>query len=376
LCASGNEMALPTPQVPTAPTLCFKSERAGEPHLQFIMSMRKRSSLRLREEGESRGVIGSSSQPDTMFVSTKLSWKGKYERVFAITRDAINTVDPKEWRVTNSWQFDADGVSAAATAEPDVFQLLFKKGNKDKDMKFATAFRPQLVGEILRLRSTALKDPPARVYGAKGLTRANQKRLCSLRVDVDSVVVCSPSGDQEFRRMYFPDISELLELSDVPGGIVIVHLQKPRLFAVEDLNGLLSALKNASVPSGLSFSPSRNPIMLGDYRKLNEVYMDDGTRVIASFLVYKNSPRHIEPVLRQMMITHRSIVQRDSATYALKSVRPLTTLLGVVRYNTRTHAKPNALTLHEHTPIHQHTPLSWPLVLTSNGVRASCFMLS
>ena len=262
------------------------------------MTSIKRSSLRLREEGEATGHLGSSSQPDTMFVSTKLSWKGKYERVFAITGDAINTIDPKEWRVTNTWRFELDGVSAAATEEPDVFQLLFKKGNKDKDMKFSTAFRPQLIGEILRLRAAALREAPGRMYPAKGLTRQNQKRLCSLRLDVDSIVVCNAQGDQEFRRIYFPDINDILELSDVPGGVVFVHLGKPRLFSIDDLPTFLTALRSITVPSGLLLKPSGTAITLRDYRKRNEPWADDTTRVIATFHVYKMSPRHSAPQQR------------------------------------------------------------------------------
>eukprot|EP00298_Acanthocystis_sp_HF-20_P020615 c25664_g1_i1.p1 GENE.c25664_g1_i1~~c25664_g1_i1.p1 ORF type:complete len:120 (-),score=44.02 c25664_g1_i1:3-362(-) len=118
--------------------------------------MSKRSSMRLRE-GAEENALGSSSQPDTMFVSTKISWKGKYERVFALTKDAVNTIDPKEWRVTNTWLFEAEGVSATPSSESDeMFQLTFKKGNKEKDMKFTTAFRPRLVSEILHARSIDL----------------------------------------------------------------------------------------------------------------------------------------------------------------------------------------------------------------------------
>jgi len=39
------------------------------------------------------------------FQTTKISWKGKYERIFALSPTRFCTIDPKDFGVTNSWSY-------------------------------------------------------------------------------------------------------------------------------------------------------------------------------------------------------------------------------------------------------------------------------
>ncbi len=59
--------------------------------------------------------------------------RGKYARLFALTRTSIINIDPDTWSVTNTWPYATDLVDFNPNvASPDEFTVTVKDGKKNK----------------------------------------------------------------------------------------------------------------------------------------------------------------------------------------------------------------------------------------------------
>ncbi|GIY69132.1 dnaJ homolog subfamily C member 13 [Caerostris extrusa] len=89
------------------------------------------------------------------FVVTKLSWKGKYKRIFSIGTMGISTYSPNKLEVTNQWLY-SDFISITPTSKgqtTEEFTINMKKGRKSESMKFASELRAEILTEALRFRN-------------------------------------------------------------------------------------------------------------------------------------------------------------------------------------------------------------------------------
>jgi DnaJ family protein C protein 13 len=103
---------------------------------------------RLRTHREERQGSNQQGEATSRFLVTKLSWRGNYRRILAVTSTAVITYHPESLAVTNAWAFAGDHDIAAIevggggenSAEGGTFTLHFrkdKKGIKSRDAKFA-----------------------------------------------------------------------------------------------------------------------------------------------------------------------------------------------------------------------------------------------
>lgn len=52
------------------------------------------------------GATSTGGESTARFLVQKIStWKGRYERIFAITKTDLVNLDPSNWKVTNTWDF-------------------------------------------------------------------------------------------------------------------------------------------------------------------------------------------------------------------------------------------------------------------------------
>jgi hypothetical protein len=59
--------------------------------------------------------------------------RGKYARLFAMTKTTLLNIDPDNWSVTNTWPYPTDVVDFSPNvSSPDEFTLTVKDGKKNK----------------------------------------------------------------------------------------------------------------------------------------------------------------------------------------------------------------------------------------------------
>lgn len=74
-----------------------------------------------------RALVRASSSPIEEYIAkyqvVKSSWRGKYERIFALAPARFSTIDPKDFEVTNTWSFTALSSITLDPSDAEVRQL-------------------------------------------------------------------------------------------------------------------------------------------------------------------------------------------------------------------------------------------------------------
>ena len=110
------------------------------------------------------------SPNSSAFVVTKHSWKGKYRRVLSLSPEGIATLNPSTMEATNSWKLSdivtaqpqnttgpsegpeqTNGKSGSASNSNQEFQLIYRKGKKNDNMRFSSEWRSTILTEIWSL---------------------------------------------------------------------------------------------------------------------------------------------------------------------------------------------------------------------------------
>jgi DnaJ homolog subfamily C member 13 len=141
---------------------------------------------RLRTHREERqGLNNQQGDTTSRFLVTKLSWRGNYRRILAITSTAVITYHPESLAVTNAWAFAGDhdiaaievggGGNAESSSAEGSFTLHFrkdKKGIKSRDAKFSCKDRAGFLTALY----DAIADAAARgISGAAPMLLGNNE---------------------------------------------------------------------------------------------------------------------------------------------------------------------------------------------------------
>eukprot|EP01147_Barroeca_monosierra_P008081 gene8081-757_t len=217
---------------------------------------------------------------DACFYTTKHSWKGKYKRIFCIGKDCIATINPSNFEETNRPIFPA-------------FKQHWSESRKD----------------------VLLSVQP------KGIAQVN-------------------SGGEVLAMYEYKDIEAFLyvsTVSDYPGGFIIMDraFRRLHMFAMEKRDDFLQlATKAAGTYVGVTLKKKKQDVTLEDFRRNRLGALSKSESAITSlaeFIVTKSSPRHMEPVQRIFCLTESCLVERDPASYAIVTLRPLELIFSIVR---------------------------------------------
>ncbi|XP_070570129.1 dnaJ homolog subfamily C member 13-like isoform X2 [Ptychodera flava] len=274
------------------------------------------------------------------YFTTKHSWRGKYKRVFSIGTKGITTYNPGSLEVTNQWKYTefcsiAPNVKAQTNTE---FIITFKKGKKNETMRFSTEHRADVLTEALHFYKdfAEYRQGSEKKYNAYKHHWSEKRIPIILEITPASLNQKDPATNRILTRYEYKDIEGFTLVSDYPGGFAVIHggFNRLHLFACEQREELIkSAIEHAGYNIGVTLRLRKDPITYEQFatRRLGKYGNDESLTSLAEFSVQKMSPRHQEPIKRVLALTETCIVERDPASYAVVTVKPLCDVFSVVR---------------------------------------------
>ncbi|KAL8571849.1 DnaJ subfamily C member 13 [Nucella lapillus] len=271
---------------------------------------------------------------------TKHSWKGKYKRIFSVGTHGITTYNPASMEVTNQWPYNefvsiVPNVRAPANNE---FIITMKKGGKKTDtMKFSTDHRADLLTEALKFRNYfADATQTARRFNAYKYHWSENRVPVILEINQGSLDQVDPTSNRVLCSYNYKDIEGLTQVSDVPGGVAVIHggFSRLHLFALEAQDDLVKAVMEAAAAFvGIAVRQRKDPISYEQFQtnRLGKYSTDEALTSYAEFTVQKISVRHPDTVRRTLCLTEMCLVERDPATYNVVTAKPFCDIFSINR---------------------------------------------
>ena len=296
------------------------------------------------------------------FVVTKHSWKGKYRRVLSLSHEAISTLNPNTMEATNSWKLSdivsAQPMNATGSANSEQgngaggsgsngtheFQLIYRKGKKNDNMRFSSEWRSTILTEVWALLQNYTSNDTQEVTQATKTWFAykyhwsEQRLSVALRVGTHAVEQLDPSSKRVLSAYNFKDIRGIYEVSNYPGGfcLEVGNAGRLHLFAAEARSEIIQKIvQNSTQFIGVSIGQPK-PMVFEKFAnfKFGKYSSDIHITSISEFIVYKQSERRVstmgeaqpEQVRRTLCLTESCLIERDPATYSIVSLQPLTTI--------------------------------------------------
>ncbi|KAG1687435.1 DnaJ subfamily C member 13 [Nymphon striatum] len=275
---------------------------------------------------------------------TKISWKGKYKRVFSIGTRGITTYNPSTMGVTNQWpysEFISITPFTKSVNQVNDFAITMKKGKKtDKTdtMKFSSENRANVLTEALKYRhlfANPVKDIVK--FNAYKLHWSDTRLPIVLEINQGSLDQKDPTSGKLLASYDYKDIQNVTLVSDYPGGFVISYdsFKRMHFFISEKRDEIVKRIKeSASAYIGVVVRIPKEQITVEDFQteKFGKFSHDEAITSVAEFNVYKISPRHNnEPVKRILALTESCLIERDPATYSIITLKPLSEIFSIVR---------------------------------------------
>lgn len=259
-----------------------------------------------RSGNRSNNVSFLSSTPIEEFVAKyqviKVSWRGKYERIFALSPTRFCTIDPRDFEVTNTWSLTALISIALDTGDAQGFVLTLKGAKKDEQLKLRCRFRARLLSDLYRLRDQYQQRNvrPDTGFQCTKWSRKNAMLSCVLQVGMDGVT-CTQPGVVRSKYLY-TEMEHLTLLADSQEAFAIGYTGRSRLFYSQQRGQIFHRIQAAAEAIGCVIKSLGNvtsekiqeertwyglnhgdPFVQFHVRKLTPKYSDPRERVIALY---------------------------------------------------------------------------------------------
>nr|XP_014352446.1 PREDICTED: dnaJ homolog subfamily C member 13 [Latimeria chalumnae] len=263
----------------------------------------------------------------------------EYKRVFSVGSHAITTYNPNTLEVTNQWPYgDICSIGPVGKGQGTEFSLTFRKGSgkKSETLKFSTEHRTELLTEALRFRTDFSEGKiTGRRYNCYKHQWSDTRLPVVLEVTPGGIDQIDPVTNRVLCSYDYRNVEGFAELSDYQGGFCILYggFSRLHLFASEQRDEIIkSAIEHAGNFIGISLRVRKDPIEFEQFmnHRLGKYSNDESITSLAEFVVQKITPRHSEPVKRTLALTETCLVERDSATYNVVTLKPLGEVFALV----------------------------------------------
>lgn len=280
------------------------------------------------------------NQDVACFFVTKHSWKGKYKRVFSVGNLGITTYNPATMEVTNQWAYkDFCGIAPNSKGQQSTneFIIAMRKGKKTETMRFSTDHRADLLTRALKFRNQfaeASKD--CFRCNAYKYHWSDQRIPIVLEVGDSGVEQRDPTTNRVLATYDYKDIEGLAQVSDFPGGFVVISSSFSRLhlFASDRRPEIMKQILEAADRNvGIVLRVRTESITLDQFNehRFGKFSSDECVTSVSEFTVQKLSSRHSDLVKRILALTESCLVERDPSTYCIATCKPLGEISALVR---------------------------------------------
>ena len=275
------------------------------------------------------------------FLVTKHSWKGKYKRILSIGSLAVCTLNPQTLECTNAFPYNEITNALPSPKANNELILHLRKGKKADKMTFSCDHRAELLTQALKYSSLfateVRKNHSSAKFEAFKYHWSESKVRCYLAVRSYGIMQLDYATEKCLATYDFKDVECLCLVEDSSKGFVIQSggFGRKHLFFLDQRDEFQRTISDkCTYFMGFDLKPKREKVSVGTFgeHRLGSCSCDEAVTSIAEFVVLKHHSRHHEPIKRLFCISERCLVERDPATYAIPTIRPLNDIFALVRY--------------------------------------------
>ncbi|CAI5733709.1 unnamed protein product [Hyaloperonospora brassicae] len=181
---------------------------------------------------------------------TKVSWRGKYERILAIAPTCLFTIDPKDCEVTNTWPLTALLNVRLDASDAQSFALVLRGTKKDEQLKLRSRFRSKLLSDLYQVKGQyqPLNVRPDAGFECTKWLRYGDTLSCVLNVEASGVTVLQ--ADVVRSKYLYTEMEHLTLLTDPQDGLAIGYTGRSRLFFSSQRRQLCHCIQTAAQAIG------------------------------------------------------------------------------------------------------------------------------
>ncbi|UYV62596.1 DNAJC13 [Cordylochernes scorpioides] len=262
------------------------------------------------------------------FFVTKHSWKGKYKRIFSVGTLGITTYNPTTMESTNQWAYK-EFLNITPNTKNNLnneFVITMKKGRKNDTMRFSSDHRADILTEALSFNALKYHWSGNSVPVVLDVTSAS----------VDQV---DPKSRTVLTSYLFRDLEGLCPLDNGENfnrGFVLLHggFGRKHLFITDRRDEIMRLIVDAAAAHiGVPIKIKKDDLTLEDFieNKFGKFSSDECLTSICEFTVHKLSRRHEDPTKRLLCLTESCLLERNPATYAITTLKPLSEIFALIR---------------------------------------------
>ncbi|KAG7394325.1 DnaJ sub C member 13 [Phytophthora boehmeriae] len=240
----------------------------------------------------------------------KVSWRGKYERIFALAPTRFCTIDPRDFEVTNTWSLTALISINLDPSDPQGFVLTLKGAKKDEQLKLRCRFRSRLLSDLYRLKDQYQQRNvrPETGYQCTKWSRKNTTLECVLEVGMDGIT-CTQPGVVRSKYLY-TEMEHLTLLADSQDAFAIGYIGRSRLFFSQQRGQIFHRIQAAAEAIGCAIKAQSDATV----EKIQEERMWYGLNQgdpFVQFHVRKLTPKYNDPRERVISLHDKVLVELD-----------------------------------------------------------------
>lgn len=241
----------------------------------------------------------------------KVSWRGKYERIFALGPTRFCTFDPKDFEVTNTWSLAALLNVSLDENDAEGFTLFLKGPKKDEQLKLRCRFRSHLLSDLYRQleRSSTRNTRVQTQFPCSKWTRTGVTMDGLLELGKDGVLFLRRDGTLRSKYLYV-EMQQVSVVSGSTSAFAIGYGGRPRLFFSDRRNIIIGQINSAAESLGLKLA-SRSGFTIERVQQERHMYGTDVGQPFVQFQVLKLTRKHSTPVDRILSLHQKYLVELD-----------------------------------------------------------------
>ncbi|KAL8007373.1 hypothetical protein Plhal703r1_c04g0023901 [Plasmopara halstedii] len=247
----------------------------------------------------------------TKYQVVKISWRGKYERIFALAPTRFSTIDPRDFEVTNTWSLTAVTNISLDPLDSEGFKLTLKGTKKEEELKLCCRFRSQLLSDLYRLKFQYQQrnmQPETGVQCFKW-SRNGDAIDCALRVEMDGVTVLQQGRTRS--KYLYTEMGHLTMLTDSQDGFAIGYTGRSRLFFSQMRAQIYHCIQETAAAIGCKIH-SKSDLTVERVQEERIYYGLDNGEPFVEFSVQKVTPKYKNMQDRILALHNEVIMELDS----------------------------------------------------------------